>query len=516
MINPFTVTNNNRPVGNKLRLNNQDYEIVLTLFNPQGVLFPINTASLVNFTIEESTLNWYKKATLILKNSENILERRPNELFSRDFNYKFRNDGRDLLLVNIKPVTDKGTLFDDQFPPETYELNYVFTIYDTEDLPGRSLGEKNIKFYLWEYDYQLFLETNLDWSTNKVLYQLNPSLNGKSSILPDKIRKVPTGLALKSLIEETLNTRSAPQLFDVWDPGASNIFYSSPAANTAIYDFDYVYKRHVGSKKFGNIDGDLSIIFRSRYKKAWNLLSFAGLFDLAVNANKQAGPLQREQFIITNTIPTTVTIPSLKHTPQDTTGYLNINFGIISNIVNYQFVNMAAIDNSLLLRTTPCYYYNYATGQFGVDFEDNNIENIKSYYQNAYVNKFEVNTKPKALFTLNKTKLQNQAFNAVYSYEDEKLNRYADSRNLVLHSSLFLNECLSFSVLGSTYRQANVFIGLDRESGAVDADFDEKLLGQWFTIKVDHVFTQTGYTNNIVAIKPHSDKDIRINDQEVV
>jgi hypothetical protein len=50
----------------------------------------------------------------------------------------------------------------------------------------------------------------------------------------------------------------------------------------------------------------------------------------------------------------------------------------------------------------------------------------------------------------------------------------------------------------------------------VDADFDEKLLGQWFTIKVDHVFTQTGYTNNIVAIKPHSDKDIRINDQEVV
>lgn len=87
---------------------------------------------------------------------------------------------------------------------------------------------------------------------------------------------------------------------------------------------------------------------------------------------------------------------------------------------------------------------------------------------------------------------------------------------MVLHSSLFLNECLSFTVLGSTYRQANVFIGLDRESGAVDADFDEKLLGQWFTIKVDHVFTQEGYINNIVAIKPHSDKDIRINDDRVV
>lgn len=516
MISPFSVTNNNKVVANKLRLNNQDYLISLTLFNPQGVLFPINTASLVNFTIEESTLNWYKKATLILKNSENILERRPNELFSKDFNYKFRNDGRDLLLVNIKPVTDKGALFDDQFPSEIYELNYVFTIYDTEDLPGRSLSEKNIKFYLWEFDYQLFLETNLDWSTNKVLYQLYPELNGLSSNLPDKIRKVPTGLALKSLIEETLNIRSSVQTFDIWDPGASNIFYSSPTANTAIYDFDYIFKRHVSSKKYGDTEGDLSIIFRSRFDKTWNLLSFSGLFNLAVNDNRQAGPLQREQFIITNTIPTTVTIPSLKHTPQDISGRLNINFGVLSNIVNYQFVNMAAIDNSLLLKTTPCYHYNYSTGQFGVDFEDNNIESIKDYYQNEYVNKFEVNTKPKALFTLNKTKTQNQAFNAVYSYEDVKVNRFADSRNLVLHSSLFLNECLTFSVLGSTYRQVNVFIGLDRESGAVDADFDEKLLGQWFTIKVDHVFTQTGYTNNIVAIKPHSDKDIRVKDEDVV
>jgi hypothetical protein len=516
MINPFISTGVGKPVKNKLRLNNQDYEIVLTLFNPQGILFPINTASLVSFTIEETTLNWYKKATLILKNSENILERRPNELFSKNFNYKFRNDGRDLLLVNIKPISDKGTVYEEQFPSELYELNYVFSIYDTEDLPGRSLSEKNIKFYLWEYDYQLFLETNLDWSTNKVLYELYPELNGKSSILPDNQRVVPTGLALRSLIEETLNSRSATQTFDIWDPGASKIFYSSPAANSAIYDFDYLFKRHVSSKKYGDIDGDLSIIFRSRFEKRWNLLSFSGLFSYAINDSKLAGPLQKEQFIITNTIPTDVVIPSLKHTPQDTTGKLNINFGVINNIVNYRFVNMAAIDNTMLLKSTPCYHYSYKTGQFGADFVDNDIEIIKNYYQNEYVNKFELNTKPKALFTLNKSKIQNQTFNAVYSYEDTKINRFADSRNLVLHSSLFLNECLSFTVLGSTYRQANVFIGLDRESGAVDADFDEKLLGQWFTIKVDHVFTQTGYMNNIVAIKPHSDRDIRVFDENVV
>ena len=286
MINPILLNNNGKPVANKLRLNNQDYLISLSLFNPQGVLFPINTASLVNFTIEETTLNWYKKATLILKNSENILERRPNELVSKDFNYKFRNDGRDLLLVNIKPSTDTGPVYKDDFPSEIYELNYVFSIYDTEDLPGRSLSEKNIKFYMWEYDYQLFLESNLDWSTNRVLYQLYPELNGQSSNLPDEQRKVPTGLALKSLIEEALNERSSKQQFSAWDPGATNIFYSSPTANTAIYDFDYIFKRHVSSKKYGNIDGDLSIVYRSRFEKKWNLLSFTGLFSLAVDNNK--------------------------------------------------------------------------------------------------------------------------------------------------------------------------------------------------------------------------------------
>jgi len=57
-----------------------------------------------------------------------------------------------------------------------------------------------------------------------------------------------------------------------------------------------------------------------------------------------------------------------------------------------------------------------------------------------------------------------------------------------------------------------VFIGLDRITGAIDADFDEKLLGQWFAIKVTHEFTNTSYSNNITAVKPHSDKDIRIQD----
>lgn len=515
MISP-ALSNDTKPIKNRLRLNNQDYEVVLSLYNPQGSFFPINTAALESLVIEESALNWYKKGTLILKNSENILERRPNEFFSKNFNYKFRNDGRDLLLVNIKPIKDTGFSFEDPFPTDLYELSYIFSIYDTEDITGPSLKTKNIKLFFWEFDYQLFLETNLDWTTNEVLYREAPELNNMSSVLPDEKRKVYTGLALKSLIQKTLDGRSNTQTFRDWDPGATKIFYSSPAANSAIYDFDYVFKRHVGSKVNNGQEGDVPHIYRTRYSKDWILTSFSSLFSLALTNDKLAGPLQREQFIITSSIPTSVTIPSLRHTPQDLTGSRNINFGVLSNVNNYQFVNMAAIDNTMLLKSSPCYHYDFKTRQFGVDFVDNSIETIKKYYQDVYVKKFEYNSKPKALFTLNKSKIQNQTFNTMYSYAGTKTGRFADSRNLVLQSSLFLNECISFNVLGSTYRQANVFVGMDRDSGAVDADFDEKILGQWFTIKVTHEFTQNSYSNNIVAIKPHSDRDIRINDDKVV
>jgi hypothetical protein len=67
-------------------------------------------------------------------------------------------------------------------------------------------------------------------------------------------------------------------------------------------------------------------------------------------------------------------------------------------------------------------------------------------------------------------------------------------------------------VPGTTLRKCNRFIGLDRLVGAVDADFDEKFLGQWYLLKVEHIFTQNEYTNNITAVKPFADKDTRVAD----
>ena len=43
--------------------------------------------------------------------------------------YKFRNDGRDLLMVSIKPIFDTDTSLPREFlSPEFWEMNYLFSI----------------------------------------------------------------------------------------------------------------------------------------------------------------------------------------------------------------------------------------------------------------------------------------------------------------------------------------------------------------------------------------------------
>lgn len=503
-------------VKNRIRLNNQDYEVILTLYNTQGLAFPINPAGMMSLVIEESTLQWYKQGYIVLENNENVIERRPNEFTDKNANYKFRNDGRDLLLVNIKPVVENknGLPATEVFPAELWELKYIFSIYDVEDIAaGPTTQKKYFKLYFWETDYQIFNETAVNWNSNNVLYQLYPELRGRSAYLSDEDRKVPTGLIIKDLIKTTLEPKTtAPVFASDWDPGASKIFYNPATNNFAEVDLNYILQRHVSSGNFGNVEGDVPILYRDRYTKTWALMSLSKIMSLAVKNQQTAGVLQFEQFLISSENANTVIIPSLRHTPQDPSGRRNVYLGNSGNITNFQFVDMASVDNTWMFVSCPCSSNSTKNKQFNCDFKDNNISNMKEFFQTNYVNKFKMGTNPKAQLTLNKSKTENTSFRVPYSYGATKLDRFPDARNALLKSAIYLNGCLNFTVPGSTFRRTNVFIGLDRVTGAIDADFDEKLLGQWFPIKVTHEFTQTNYTNNITAVKAHSDKNIRVTD----
>ena len=91
---------------NIIYYNNIRYKISIALYNPQGqknsILLSIPPSNLLSLVIEEDTRNWYVKGTITLKNYANQIQRSNYEFdVVRKVGYKFRNDGRDLLFINI-------------------------------------------------------------------------------------------------------------------------------------------------------------------------------------------------------------------------------------------------------------------------------------------------------------------------------------------------------------------------------------------------------------------------------
>ena len=58
---------------------------------------------------------------------------------------------------------------------------------------------------------------------------------------------------------------------------------------------------------------------------------------------------------------------------------------------------------------------------------------------------------------------------------------------------------------------AGRFISVDRKGSYVDNDFDNKFLGIYFILSVDHQFIDNEYYNKIVAVKTYHFNDPMFN-----
>ena len=516
--------------SNIIYFNSQRYRVAISLFNPQleeksPIFFPFKTSSLVSLIIEEDSRDWYVKGNIVLKNDGNIIERSINEFeVQNNLKYKFRNDGRDLLLINIFPVNDDNTgLIAAESAPSTYlQLNYVFCVYDIEDIPDPDLTEKkSIKLYFWELEYQYFLETNLNWTTNQVFSATNVPF----SQLTDTDRKVKTGDALKSLIKTTIEDRGVYKttFSKDWDSGISKIFYSSPPGNYAIDDLNYLFNRHVGTNTKDSKQGDVPILYRDRVTKEWGLTTISKLFSQAIDpsANK-IGPRYIEDFYFYNSDNPdssdneSKNVKILSRLPTEAGSSASAIYSIYNSIAKYQYVQTAALDNAYVFVNTPCYSNNILAKQFNLDFEDNTMQNIKKYIQENYIQNFKSKgnnrSDPVPQLTLNQSKDTSKSLKVVYSFGSTKAERYPEARNSILRSALFLNSCITFSVPGLSYRRPSVFVGIDRAQNSVDDSYDDNLLGEWFIHRVVHRFDQGMYTNDITAVKMHSFNDTGVKD----
>jgi len=503
--NIVTYLNSTSIESNTKLYNNQKYQIDIIFDNLQGNTFKLNLASMVSLEIEEDTRMWFKKAALTINNPKNVFEQKINSSASPNLYYKFRNDGRDLVYVIVKPIADDSiTNTGLQLDYDVWGMAYTFCIYDRKEIPGENTNQKQLKLFLWEFDYQILAETNLAWSTTELLTNINPAY------ATDEQKLVKTGDAIKSLINKALYNYSTPVYSKYWDSGSSKIFFTAFAKHTASDVLEYLLKKHVSSET-----NDPALIARTRYTRQWALRSYASLFGDATDQKGNAGRLQREIFTLAgqggdkqDEYVFDIQSPVLGYSTQ----YPNTNYQdpVRSVLTNMHITDMAALDNMYEMISSPCYSNDLKYKQFNLEININNIENVKKYVTDTYSKKLQSYSPVDTLITLNKLKTDALAVNNVYSLGRDATSRLAEGRNFLLTSALFLNSALSFNAVGSVIREAGTFITLDASNGGVVDEFANKTMGQWLVYKVVHRFTETDYNNEIMAVRLHANANIDI------
>lgn len=566
-----------KPDGNYpiYQFNGIDHEVTIFLDNSGGfegkeeTRFYINPGAIIGLNIKDSFNDWVAGGSMTFMmcpegdpnvfTVENLFSDQGRKTILKGItsldrttiNYNFRADGYDLLRVLIMPKSSGRA---NAFGPNSdivnvnksdtrWMISHVFSIIDIQDvndIPGLDgpLGSyiKCYKLTFHDVRWQMLRTTNLEYSTALPVGGFASDINNK--IAPGQ-GVLYTGEALQDVFNSTFKQNKCPEFeipgdwFD-WDKGSSQIFYTSPANYTAADDTEYIYNQHVssaklqaGSKYNSVVANDISILHTNKAPRfghidALCLTPMQAFFDNACEARGAApGALQYEHFFVNSFTEEKKSVKNLMQAPVgDANSDRDLKTTKYGEIVSYSFVDISPEVNSVRLNSKSVHTTSIKNKSFTVEADQHNIGFARSVIANTYISKLyryknsEQNIEDLYLPTLHANKETNNIF-PVYCLNGD--NNYEARTRIGLHDLLytgvFQNACICFKVFGLTLRQSGVFIGIDKAEGCADNDYNNKLFGQWFVTKVEHVFQGGAYVNIIYAIKIHKFKQTPANKQ---
>lgn len=516
-------------------------------------VFFINPASVLNLTIIDTFNDWVSEGSMTFMYLPEDAPRtsvggQPNNTATKGAiengqmlkACQFRADGFDMLRFraspskknktkNSIPQTGNELNFNDKDP--NWCLSYLFSIYDIEDVTENvaeinALGStymRCLKVYFRDIRYQVLKTTNIEYSTTMPTEVAFPNTN--SGLYNEGVKF--TGDAMQDVINKVIDnqdifdsTKSAagelfPTSFEdeavTWDKGGSQMFYTSPAGYSAYDDLTYLYSHHVGSKQLTNSTiNDMCILHTSKSKTFQNiqplcLTPLSDFFEKSTNG-EEPGELQLEHFFVTNQ--TEQKAMGNWKAPISSKDDRDLKTAKYGQIINYSFVDMSPDVNSGLFSTRPVYSVDIKNRTFNVEFENNDVVTARKLLTEAYITKLYTADKSRPneklfLPTIHQSKKTMNMFPSFSLNGDNKETRQRNGIHQLLYTGLFQNACVCFSTLGLTLRNSGSFIAIDEINGGKNNDYANKLYGQWFVIKVEHIFESGTYINNIYAVKMH-------------
>lgn len=520
----------------------------------------VNPAAVMNMTINDTFNDWVAGGSMLfmylpedvpsstelnLGQTSKVLYKGAKDNGEVVKSYQFRGDGFDLLRFHIKPlVTNNEGIADTlNINPESplWNMSFLFSIYEVEDvvdIPNLSgpltAYMKCLKLFFHDIRFQILKTTNLEYSTAT---STSKTPNFQSGLANEGV--LYTGDAILDVLNKCLGTFKFGGNLEFsqldgdedWDRGSNEIFYTSPADWSAYDDIRYLYSHHVSSKALEGGVNDLSIMYTKRpdnvgYLDKICLSPISTLFEKSTKG-EDAGELMVEHFFLTShsdnnpnsnegdsKYKLTYKSPSPKKTGDSVVK--TFKYG---QIISYSFVDMSPEMNSTEFATRPVYSVDIGKRNFNIKFSNNDVQTARKILANSYISKlYQKGSNVEDLFlpTLHSSKKNLNIFPEFSLNSDNELTRQKNGIHQLLYTGLFQNACICFKTLGLTLRESGTFIAIDKTDGSKEDDYNNKLYGQWFVLKVDHVFEGGSYLNVIYAIKIHRFKERNIQFKEIL
>lgn len=541
------------------RYNELDYKIDIFLDNSgdfdmaKKSQYFINPQAIINMTITDSINDWVVDGSITFlytpeepKTSNSTGQKKKTNIEGAATkaaaaengrilkHYEFRGDGYDMLRVSLRPIsksagngkyTSSKALEIDEDDP-LWNLSYLFSIYETEDIndiPGLTgpaatyLKCMRLKFH--DVRYQLLKTANLEYSTaQSPEAEIDPNLaNGSLGVLP-------TGKALLEVFNKALadNEQFAKgntsldfyrQLDEDWDVGQdSKLFYTSPAAYTAADDVEYLFANHLGPALAGTEINDMCIMHTKRPERANELekiciTPLSKIFEKATDGDN-AGELQLEQFFVSEHTEEKIDPSEYQYkSPNPRSNEKVLKTFKYGQIISYSFVDMSPSVNSDVFASTPVYSVDIGKRQFNIQFKNNDVKSARKAISEGYIKhlfKLETTSNEELFLPTIHTSKENWNITPTFSLNgDNEKVRQKNGIHHLMYTGLFQNACICFKTLGLTLRETGTFIAIDKPLGSLNNDYANKVHGQYLVVKVDHIFEQGAFVNNIWAIKLH-------------
>lgn len=499
-------------------INKKNYLFRATLINPDNRMVDIYKSAIKELYLNDNVFNPFMNGYVVIDNREDAIERYVTDPAVKEFNanavlargYRTRGDARDILMLSIVPIINGVNPYDSSSEEfnAMFGFRYVFALTNETDISDQNGKLK--KYDILDFDQQILSEKNSFFSTVQMLDIKN------ASELTNNEREVETGKILKKMLADNLNDSSSifttvsgnKKITPYFEDGSSKIFYTSPANYTALDDIMYISSLHVSS----DVAHDFSFLKKDNYTGEYSLESASSIFSKAYNKSTDSGG---DYFIENFTVAggqsnSNIFVNDVKKPLKA------LEFGETGDILEIKFLNPSGGLYQNKIKTTIVHSYSFLAKQFILNCEDGNIEAVKDTFTELYVNPMKgKNNSPAPNLILTNTQKTNQNYDnqfLVYTNHSDYI-QMAVGRNKILKNALIQNIGVEITVQGALLRKSGCFISIDRQGSYIDNDFDDKFLGIYFVLNVDHTFVNDEeYLNKIIAVKTYQFKDLKTNE----